>query len=350
MEKNDAVQWALIFGVYIWMIFSDVIFAGMREAILVNKIVSMIALIASLFVVEAICQVAASKYFAIKAIIRPSEKVFYFFINRSGITSGSHPKTPNFFTTELPLGVKVKMSRFGKIPIPKVIFKHEFDFDKRMIPSQGKVSYKGNIVQHNSMCTVILYEYPEASTDIDHAEPIPTFYLANAPGDYYLGNVGTSLSNIVSGGNQKVNDYIQRLTLENTQLKQALTEKTRQSSYWHTLSIEIEGANKHLQEELSGLLKTAPNFMRGVVRYAQSYVMAIDDIKQLARTGRFSFLKSWMIYPLLLGLVLMFLGLQPKILQGIGDFMANPTNQLFFIVISLFAVIVFYYYAKARRK
>lgn len=351
MESNEKIQWLLIFGVYGWMIFSDVLFVGQRELMLMNKIVSMVALISTLFITEAICQVAASKYFAIKAIIRPKEQVHYFFVIRSGITSKEHPKAPNFFTTELPLGVKIKIDRFGKIPISKIILKHDYDAEKRLIPSQGKVAFKGNVVSHNSMCTVVLYEYPEAGTDIDHARPIPTYYLANAPGDYYLGPIGQSLHNV--GGNPNLGDgvraYVQRLEGQILVLKSALAEKTRQSSYWHQFAIEVEGANKHIQEELSGLLKNPPNFMKGVVRYSQSLWMSIQDIRQLAKPSMFGFLKPWMMWVLVPAIVLLYLGLQPQIVEGIGEFMASGNNQLFIIIIVGFVVVGIYYFAKSRR-
>ncbi|NVM21648.1 MAG: hypothetical protein HWN68_07705 [Desulfobacterales bacterium] len=348
MERNDLYEYIVIFGVYFWMILSGVVFPEQRTLQMASNTVSMIGMFLFLFLKEAYVQVVASKYDYYRCVVRPLNKILHLFAKKGGFNSVASVNNPNFYTTTLPLGVKLKVKPYGEVE--KVVLKHEYPFEKRVITAFGKCSYKGNIVDHRGTATLIVYEFPEASSDVDHAEPVPTYYLKDAPGDFMIGPISPSLPAI--SGNPNANVIIQKLKRRLLVANQALAEKTRQASYWHQFAIQLEGALRHTKEELSGLLRNAPDFKKGVIRYAQSYVTAIDDIRQLAKMGSpwRMLLKPWMGLVVIAALGMIFLSTRPDILQGMGKFINNPSNQIWVLLIAVIMVGGVYYLAKILRR
>lgn len=346
MERSEIWDWLVIFGIYGWMIGSNILFRGKPDIQSASQIASLILMFSILFVKDKYLCWEASTYLAIEAIIYPARKKVHFFVKRGGESSQEVRNVSNFYTTTLPI-LPVKLGSYGKVN--KVVFKHQFTFDKRVIPARGKVRYKGNWVDHQGKAEVVLYEFTEASVDVDHAEPVPTYYLAHAPGDIIIGPINPTPH--MSNPNSNVGATIQRLNRQVLVLKQALAEKSRQASYWHQKDIQHEGYIKHIKEELSGLLRNSPDFMKGIVRYAQSYVMAIDDIRQLAKMGSpWQFRIKALVPIFIAGIFFIFLATQPQLVQDIGTFFSQGQNQLWILIFALITVGGIYYLAKFRRR
>jgi len=87
--------------------------------------------------------------------------------------------TNEFYATTLELGVPIKLQPFGKIS--KLVIHHQYPFAKRVIFQQGNAVYKGYKVKHSQVAHIVLHL--RRIIDTDHAEPIPVFWLKDAPGD-----------------------------------------------------------------------------------------------------------------------------------------------------------------------
>ena len=357
METNEAFQWIIIFGIYGWMIASDVVFIGQPQIAGMSKIVSMVLMLGSLFIMEAYCRWAAAEFFGIKAVLRPSEQILNLFVNRSGITSEPHPSVPNLFVTTLPLGVKTTIKPYGKEPISEVTFKHYYDFDKRMIPTKGKMTFKGNVIDHNSMCTVVLYEYPEGSSDVDHATPIPSFYLANANGDFNLGPIEPSSmmlhnSSEIAANFSNPEDVVSSFQAQGKRLRileQQLGHERAMSSRLRSDNIHKETMITQLKEELGGVLRNPLSLLQSVIQYVQAYVSAGKDIEQLGKKqfGLRS-LPKWIMYPIILGIVLVFIAAVPDIRVGLGEWLSFGNNQIFLLIIVAMVLVIIYYVSSRR--
>ena len=333
----------IMFGILGWMMIGDVmVFPNNPQAGQINRVISYVAMIGFIFIWEALCTFEASKYFALKVIVRPSEKTLNWFVKRNAQTSQPTKDAPHMITTELPLGVKYKDKLFGQIDT--VVLKHEYSAESRLIPSQGKINYKGTVIDHNSMCTIVVYELPESSFEIDHGQPIPTYYLANAPGDYNIGPINMMMLPIGNPRPLTPNQTTQYLIQENRNLKIALAEERRKASKWHTRSIQTESAVKGVTEEINGLLKNPIKFLVAVIQYVQSYISAGHEIDQLAKQGSFwKRIPSWIMYLGAFGILLAFFGANPQIQQGFGQWVSVGTNQLFLLLIVAMILIVVYY-------
>lgn len=344
MERSEAVQWAFIMGVYAWMMMSDVVFSGNMQVASASKIVSWSLMLLSLFVIEWWCRVAASEYFAIKAIVRPTNKTLNLFINKTGMEKDlSDRRAPNWRITPCPLGKKIKYEPYGEVK--QIFIRHQHDFDTRMPGGKGKVNFMGNTVDHSNMVNAVFYEVPESQFVIDHGEPQPTFLLAEGPGDYYLGPMLSTpiiISNNPHG--QQATAKLAQLSHDKSKLQSALITERKKSSYWHTKAIEFESAIKGLQEELSGVLKNPLKHMVSVIQYVQHYVTAIGDIEQLAKQGSmWRRIPTQLIYAVIVGCLAVFVLTRQELMMGFGEWMSTGSNQIFLLVIVAMLLVVVYY-------
>lgn len=356
MERNEGIQWLVIFGIYAWMIVSDIIFVG--QPIIVpgmSKIASMVAMFAFLFGMEWYSQVQASKYLHVKAIIRSAfslNKTKHFFVNREAIAKDvPDPLQAGWKVTELPLGVKVKLDGYGE-GIEKVRFQHLGRFYERMIPTKGKCNYKGNIVDHNSSATVVLYDYVEGGVDVDHNVPIPTFVLKEAPGDFGVQPLPTLTVGAQSKVVKALLTWIRRAQPYILRLEAAVRKQSTSKSGWHISAIKEEGKSRSTQEELEGVLKDRRHFDKAVAEYAQARAKSIEDIRQLTKGASFmGRLPKWIVYPIILGMALVFIAAQPNMQQGFGEWISTGNNQWFVIgIFALLAIILYYLYRRKTSK
>lgn len=345
MERNDKIEFAIIFATYGWVLVSDIVLAGHRDIQFASKVLSMAGMFCYLIIGEAYYTVVASKFMHLQLIIRPTNKKLSLFVKRGGFRTVAANDGSNLLSTTLPLGVKKKIPPYGDIE--KIILTHEYPFDERVIPSHGKANYKGNIVDHHATATLVVYESPEGP-DVEKSAPVPTYYLKDAPGDYGIGPI----SPMVVGLNSNVQATLQKLATKNQELKRENIKVKNRASYWHQLAIQLDNMVKNLKEELSGLLRNSPDFERGIVRYCQGYAKDIEDILQLAKRGSFfrTFFKPWMGL-LIFGIgFILFLYTQPELLMGVGNFFANPANQFWLIIITCIGVAGVYYVGKIIKK
>lgn len=335
---------------------SDIIFVG--QPIIVpgmSKIASMAAMIVFLFGMEWYAQVQASQYLYIKAIIRSEfslNKIVHFFINREAIAKDvPDPTQAGWKVTELPLGVKQKLDRYGE-GIMKIRFEHLGLFYERIIPTKCKCNYKGNIVDHSGGATVTLYDYAKGGVDMDHNVPIPSFVLKEAPGDF----AAQPLPTLVVGAQSQVVKvllaWIRKAQPYIVRLESALRKTSTSKSWWHTSAIHGEGKSRSTQEELDGVLKDRRHFDKAVAEYCQSRAKSIEDIRQLTKGATFlGRLPRWIVYPIILGMALVFIAAQPNMQQGFGEWISTGNNQWFVLgAIALTVLGIYFFYRWKRSK
>ncbi|RLI47481.1 hypothetical protein DRO69_00430 [Candidatus Bathyarchaeota archaeon] len=144
----------------------------------VSFIGSMSFLVCGLFGIEYIFTVQASQYTYIHAVTRCYQKKtkhLHLFVTNVD----SKEFYDGLYATILTLGVPVKLDPFGEFS--KCVILHQYPYEVRMKFDQGKAKYKGFRVTHSKTCDVVLVL--RKVVDTDHAEPIPVFWLKDAPGD-----------------------------------------------------------------------------------------------------------------------------------------------------------------------
>jgi len=139
---------------------------------------SMGFLVCGLFGIEYMFTVQAARYTYIHAIVRlPSKetKHLHLFVVRFEPMEYFE----GVYATKLILGQPVIMDPYGEFS--QLVVVHQYPFEQRLIFQQGKAKYKGFKVTHSKTCDVVLHL--QTTVDTDHAEPIPIFWLKDAPGD-----------------------------------------------------------------------------------------------------------------------------------------------------------------------
>jgi len=126
--------------------------------------------------------VEAAKFNYIHAVVRmPDNRNRHLFIFYKDLDKDVEV-FKGIYTTTLILGQPIKLDPYGEFN--KVVIMHQYPFEVRMKFEQGKAKYKGFTIKHSQTCDVVLYL--RKVIDTDHAEPIPVFWLKDAPGDVRL--------------------------------------------------------------------------------------------------------------------------------------------------------------------
>lgn len=184
-------------------------------------------------------QLMTQSYQYIRAELLPSKKILHLFVKRMT----SKRTTKHNWSTEMELNWPVKHPYYGKLD--RIIVHHKFPREKRFNFDHGICMFHGYEVDHPRVEHVILYEYPRGSYDLDHSNPVPTFKLKLASNDYFL---------------PAVKEQSNPGVLKVAQLEHSLNERTREAMDYKQKFIREEERSKHIQNELSGILKGEMDF------------------------------------------------------------------------------------------
>jgi len=350
LEQNEAVQWVIVFGIYGWMVASDIIFVG--QPIIVpgaSKAVSMVAMLAALFGIEWYCRVQASKYVAIKMIIRPVDKIVHLFVAKGGEIDKAIYAVANLFTSTLPLGFPTKIPNVPE-KVSKVKIQHVCKFYDRVKPVEGKANYKSNIIDHSQVATISVRRVTMA---YEKGEIVPTFELESGNGDEEIERIhGPILPMMLMKGNPHP-DLVKNLRLalkENAHLKRIVGVFKDQASFWHIGKIEDEGKIKSMTQELNATQKDTPNVDTAAIRLVQSLYNNEQDMQRLGKKASlWARMPKWLGYVIVAAMVLgfsVYVTQQPDFWVWAGQ----GTTQIWIIFMVVLVLIGLYYFGIHRRR
>jgi len=285
----------------------------------------------------------AASYTHIEAICRPSGLKLQLFVKsletKEIIDTDETTNTSESygFATVFYLAEKIKHPFFNILEY--VVIRHRLKYEDHFRFTPGKAVYKGQIVDHPKSAKIILYELSEA--DVDHLSPVPTFWLKDAPGDYYL-QPETTLPN---GGKLTI-DQAQILT-ENQQLKNERAEYKRQAIDWHQKAVQLGEYVEHLKGELDAVLGSKTKFKVAVLEYMLTFREAQIRIENAIRHMK-GVQITWTKVMALTAVSFAVIGAFVLDVGGVREWFSNGTNQFFVIALVLGSVFV-YFYVKKRR-
>jgi len=294
----------------------------------------------SIFYNEYGLEIIASKYLGIRMIVRPTNEIINFFIHKTpeGMSSQLVDPSTNRYETPLEAEEKASHSYYGQLT--KITLQHELPWEKRMLFLPGKIMFRGVLIDHNSVCTITVWEKREDTERVDHLEPIPTFVVAEAPRDIHLLNepltvcaeIPTATLALNGGGSQ------QTVTEFNLDYKGKYDEfKTRYNNE-HQRSIRLESQVSQLKNEFHGLTGKEADTNKLVMEQLHTLLSAHIDITEVAgmKHNWFKFGK-WMAIALIGVVGMVLLATQEGLRAWIGN------NQLMFIIIVLVGGFVVYW-------
>lgn len=339
MEKSDLYGLIWIVLLFVWMNLITPLFpleyrsfAGMA---------GMIVCISGMFVVDWMLRVQAATWTYIEAICRPSNQKLHLFIK----DLETQEIEPGVYATKLNLSEKVKHNFYQVLEY--VVIKHTLPWEDRMRFTPGKAMFKGYVVEHPKTAKIILYEPYEGSFDVDHLNPIPVFWLKEAPGDYYLpSEMMVSQTVMTNGGVAQVFE-IKKLMVENEQLRSQITELKRQALDWHQRAVRLEEVVDQLKNELYAVLKSKGDFKKAVVEYMltiREAQLRIENALKQMKAPRITITKALVV--LVLGLAAFAtLWWHPQLLE----WLSVKSNQFFVMVLAGIAGAVAYYTYRKRK-
>ena len=294
-----------------------------------------------IFIVEWMLRVQAATWTYIEAICRPSNQKLHLFIK----DLETQEIEPGVYATKLNLSEKVKHSFYQVLEY--VVIKHTLPWEDRMRFTPGKAVYKGYVVEHPKTAKIVVYEPTSGSFDVDHLNPIPVFWLKEAPGDYYLPSEAIAPQTVMANGGIEQAFETKKLMMENTQLRSQITELKRQALDWHQRAVRLEEVVDQLKNELYAVLKSKGDFKKAVVEYMltiREAQLRIENALKQMKAPRITITKALVV--LALGLAAFAtLWWQPQILE----WLSVKSNQFFVIILAGIAGAVAYYTYRKRK-
>jgi len=341
MEKSQIYDILPIFAMFAWMMIMPILVP--RDFMLrhVLNTVGMVFSIMSMVVVNEALKWKAAEFTHIKATCRPSNiQLDIFFKELETIEI-----EPGTCATKLSLAEKMIHPFYGVLD-QYIIIKHELKWEDRMTFEAGKAIFKGQIIDHAQSAKVVLYE-PHNVFDMDHLNPVPVFWLREAPNDSQYPQQMSILAQIA--GDQEYSAELfnySEVYKEMEMLKGRNIELKRQALRHHQDKIRLEEVNDQLKNELHAVLGSKSDQKQCVVEQVLTALEAHTNIRTALQSLQPT---SWLTR----GFIMLFLGL-----AVVGLFLVNPgeimgwlsikQNQ-FFIIILAGVVAGIYYYTRRKR-
>jgi len=202
----------------------------------------------------------------------------------------------------------------------------------------------GYVIKHPQTTFMILYEYPQGSFDVDHANPRPVFRLEHAPGDYFLAPIPLSVA-LKTANPTKELPIILRLSTTLDHARAALAEALRGKKEWHSRCVRAEEALEGTDVETKALLEERTDRVAGAIRY----MLALREDQLTIENALKHYKKFSLTFSKWLALTVCFLGGLGFLyggrdsLGGAGEFLGDPTNMIFALLVTLAVCVVLYY-------
>lgn len=276
-------------------------------------------------------QMLTQSYQYLEINLQPSKVILCCFVKQMR----SHRTDKLHWKTSCLLNWPVKHPFYGKIA--EFTLHHTYPREKRLNFDHGKAKYLGYEIEHPRIEKITCYEFPEGSFDLDHEKPIPAFHVAEASNDYYLEFPSASINP----------GSVASMKAELVRTKHTVSETKRQAMKYQQAHVRGEATNRHLQNELAGVLKGELDFDSAVwermlaLRRAQ---LTIENaLKSRSWYKKLTLTKALAL--LIFGIVFMaFVFLDPAgLMSGLGEWVHENTTVaiIALVVIALIVYVVF---------
>ena len=282
-----------------------------------------------------------NKYPYLEVIVRPENKRLHLFI--AGATA--RKRGENLYSAKLNLAFPVKFADYGKIK--EVVLNFHGKWSERIHFRPGYCNYFGYRVKHPQTELIEVYQVRRASTELDHGEPIPVFFLHSASQDCLHPKIAVPASVIV---NPKANpalslemlEEIEELKNENEELRKENVELRRKAEEWMQKALTYEEVVEQQKVSISGLLDAKT----GIKEHALAMVLGLwqacgsfdQMLKQLGH-GRFRFtFNKYMAIVILGALLILYLWFNPQIVSSFMYWLSQPIGAFIALIIAVVAI------------
>jgi hypothetical protein len=215
-----------------------------------------------IFYTEVYLKEKAAKYPCLRLIIRPSNKIAYFFIKQTaqGIYSRLVNPDTDLYETAVDTEEKVELPYYG-ISAKGITLQHQLAWEKRILFMPGRTLFRGCPIEHRAVATITVWEKRDDPERLDHLMPRPTYVIAEAPQDYHLINKPLSVDMDMEQQEQETTALATQakggqITISSCtrcdSKKSALEYKTRYENE-HQRTIRLESQVGQMKNEFHGL-------------------------------------------------------------------------------------------------
>lgn len=339
MDRSDLYAFIWLFVLYFYLIaVSNFVPEGAMQKGL--QIAGVAILVCGMVVTDFVIRERVNKYPYIRARVEPSGKVLRIFVE----DWRDRQVDKTLWSLKIKAKWPVTIKGLGKVK--EFIINHEWPIHKRVNFRPGQATWFGYVVDHPQTEFMVLYEYPTV-TSVDHAQPVPVYWLKHASQDYYLPEV--PITKLVKSNNPGVKDLPLILKLHKAveQLKAELAEARRAAFFWHEKAVELEDRVTQQETEIKGLLEQQSNFTADLVErlisllaHCQTIEQAIKRVKGVGWAA-FTFNKWLALTIISLGALIVLYAMRDS-LGGVGIWLSNPVNMIFaFLVVALVCGILY---------
>lgn len=344
-RMQEILMLGTLFGGFIWIMLASQLFSpGVSE--IIGPAGYFVIIFIGIFGVEVVVKEIVNSYPYIRMIVRPNNDEYDLFLLKGGkeenLGAGWH-------AAPLKLRYPIEMEEYGKLSRIKI--KYKKTWSDRIRFQQGQAFWRGFLVGHPQTETIITYQTPKATTEVDHGEMIPVFTMHNASKDFYGKSdpvlMDIDIDNSAIKTVEQLTERYTTLQQKFENLRDLYSSVDSQSQEWHQRAITAEEIvnqqrieQRSLLSSMTGVKDLAVSLMLGVIHACGSIE---EGMKQLRSDKETPFLNKYVVIIVVSALVLLYLGLNPGVTQGFSIYMSNPINSLILLGIVIAAVVGIYF-------
>lgn len=372
IRKNDAIIIGILVASNVLMPFLGQMLRGQHPIVTVSiQMLVVGGMIGGLVLRNFQLTVQANTYDGFRALIDPPGTVVDLAVRR-GWKRETHqnPGAPWLNVTPIEFAEEMKIEPYGE-HIKRAHISHLGVITDRLVSGHTKdFKFKGDEVEHNTVYDLVLWQndmYP-VSQEESREEPnwilvtaskadrsnrsMKTRTLAMALGldkrfDYMMAKQPKNVKELFA----KKNLQIERLTGELIDKDMHVTQLVEATEHWRISAINKDGRLESANQEITGMVEDELNVKKAGERRLESKITNIEDVFQLGKE------KNWLskldIKWLAIGAIgiitLLFLWMNPQILEGFSSWLQSPFTLVLLIVVGAIVVAIVYYLAKIIR-
>jgi hypothetical protein len=285
---------------------------------------------------SAYASLASAPHPCLKAIVRPDNSEYYFFIDKD--KTHERKVGEDSHVGHFALAYPVKVGEFGKVK--EFILLYRGRWSERVSFRPGWVMWKGIRTKHAQTEVVEVMHAQKSNVMIDHAEPIPVFYLRSASKDTVVSNPSPVLFDDAS---MPAAPRIASLERENVDLRAKVAE-------WQQRALSLEEVVTQQRSEIQGLLDAKTGIKEHAYEIMLGFSQAFgsfDKALSALRGGKFRFsFTKWVAATIIACVAIAYLWMNPQVASQIGLWLSNPVN---FIAVAAVAALIAYILWKVKK-
>ena len=306
-------------------------------------------------------KVDASGYDIFRAVLDPPGTVVDLPVRRDWKRgTRQNTRSPWLNVTTINFADDMKIEPYGK-QIRTAHITHFGSLTNRLESTyQENVQYKGDEVEHNTVYIMTLWPNEMYPVSQEKSRPEPNWILINASkADQSDERIKTRTLAMALGLDQQflgllhnqpktVKSYIQRVQLENErllrkniELQQYLPPLIESVEHWKISDTTKDGMLESDKQEITGMIGDQLNLKKAAERRLEQKISNINDVFQLLKASNWlSKLDiKWLAVGAIGILFILYLWLNPKIIQGITKSLTPATMIISVVLVAIIAYV-----------